>query len=63
MNAGTIFLLGYLCMNSVCVSINERYVDVKDCIIEGNYIKSMLDENNIRKYIMFCVDANEYEKT
>ena len=63
MNAGTIFLLGYLCINSVCVSINERYVDVKDCIIEGNYIKSILDKNNIRKYMMLCVDAKDYEET
>ena len=31
--------------------------------MQGSLIKSMLDENNIRKYIMFCVDANEYEKT
>tara|TARA_R100000278_G_scaffold117179_1_gene96984 strand:+ start:601 stop:792 length:192 start_codon:yes stop_codon:yes gene_type:complete len=62
-NAGTIFLLGYICMNSVCVSINERYDNVKDCIIEGNYIKSILDKNNIRKYMMLCVDAKDYEET
>ena len=63
MNAGTIFLLGYICMNSPCVSINERYDNVKDCIIEGNYIKSILDKNNIRKYMMLCVDAKDYEET
>ena len=63
MNAGTIFLLGYICMNSVCVSINGRYDNVKDCIIEGNYIKSILDKNNIRKYMMLCVDAKDYEET
>ena len=50
-------------MISVCVSINERYDNVKDCIIEGNYIKSTLDKNNIRKYMMLCVDAKDYEET
>ena len=50
-------------MNNVCVSINEKYDNVKDCIIEGNYIKSTLDKNNIRKYMMLCVDAKDYEET
>jgi len=63
LNLGTIFLVGYLCMNSVCVSINERYKNVNDCKMEGDYIKSILDKNNIRKYLFFCVDAKDYEET
>jgi len=62
-NLPSIFLLGYFCVNSMCVNINERFNSVNDCKMQGSLIKSMLDENNIRKYIMFCVDANEYEKT
>ena len=63
MNAPSIFLLGYFCINSICYSVNEKFNSVNDCKIEGTFIKSMLDKNNIQKYIMFCVDANEYEKT
>ncbi len=50
-------------MNSVCVSINERYENVNDCKMQGDYIKSILDKNNIRKYLFFCVDAKDYEET
>jgi hypothetical protein len=47
----------------MCVNINEKFESVKDCKTQGTLIKSMLDENNIRKYMMFCVDANEYQET
>jgi len=63
MNLPSIFLLGYFCVNSLCININERFYSVKDCKIQGTSIKSLLDENNIRKYMMFCVDANEYQET
>lgn len=63
MNLASIYLLGYFCVNAVCVNVNEKFYNVNDCKMQGDLIKSMLDENNIRKYIMFCVDANEYEKT
>jgi hypothetical protein len=55
--------LANICVNAVCVNVNEKFNNVNDCKMQGDLIKSMLDENNIRKYIMFCVDANEYEKT
>ena len=29
--------------------------------MNGSYLKLMLDEQNIRKYMFFCVDAAEYE--
>ena len=63
MSLPSIFLLGYFCVNSMCVNINEKFESVNDCKIQATLIKSMLDENNIRKYIMFCVDANEYKET
>ncbi len=31
--------------------------------MNGSYLKSMLDEQNIRKYFFACVDATEYENS
>jgi len=59
----TIFLLGYMCIAGECISINEKHKNLEDCKNNGTYLKLMLDEQNIRKYMFFCVDANEYENT
>jgi len=58
-----IFLVGYFCVNSVCISINEKYEYVDDCIKQGNHLKSIIDEQNIRKYFIACVDATEYKNS
>ena len=54
-----IFLVGYFCVNSVCVSVNEQADSVEHCKILGNDLKLILDENNIRKYFFACVDASD----
>ena len=59
----TIFLLGYMCIAGECVSINEKHKSVEDCKMHGSYLKLMLDEQNIRKYLFVCIDANEYDNT
>lgn len=59
----TIFLLGYMCIAGECVSINEKHKSVEDCKMHGSYLKFMLDEQNIRKYLFVCIDANEYDNT
>ena len=52
-----------MCISGECISINEKYKSLEDCKTNANYLKFILDEENIRKYIFFCVDANEYENT
>ena len=54
-----IFLVGYFCVNSVCVSVNEKTNSVEHCKILGNDLKLILDEQNIRKYFFVCVDASD----
>jgi len=53
-----IFLLGWFCLNGECVSVNEKHQSVEDCKIQGMQLKSMLDEQNIRKYFLSCIDIN-----
>ena len=55
--------MGYFCVNSICVSVNEKADSVEHCKILGNDLKLILDEQNIRKYFFACVDASEYEQT
>lgn len=52
-----------MCIAGDCISINEKYKSLEDCKSNANYLKLMLDKQNIRKYILFCVDVNEYENT
>ena len=54
-----IFLLGWFCLNGECVTVNEQYQSVEDCKNQGMLLKSMLDEQNIRKYFFACVDASD----
>ncbi len=53
-----IFLLGWFCLNGECVNVNEQYQSVEDCKNQGMLLKSMLDEQNIRKYFLSCIDIN-----
>ena len=53
-----IFLLGWFCLNGECVSVNEQHQSVEDCKNQGIQLKSMLDEQNIRKYFLSCIDIN-----
>lgn len=57
-----IFLVGYFCVNSVCVCVNEKTDSVDVCKILGNDLKLILDEQNINKYFFACVDATEYRQ-
>ena len=54
-----IFLVGYFCFNSVCYSINEKTDSFEYCKILGNDLKLILDEQNIRKYFIACVNAKD----
>jgi len=51
-----VFLLGWFCLNGECVSVNEKHKSVEDCKSQGMLLKSMLDEQNIRKYFLSCID-------
>lgn len=51
-----IFLLGWFCLNGECVSINEKHQSIEDCKEQGILLKSLLDEQNIRKYLLTCAD-------
>jgi len=53
-----VFLLGWFCLNGECVSVNEKHKSVEDCKSQGMLLKSMLDEQNIRKYFLSCIDIN-----
>lgn len=59
----TIFLVGYMCVAGECISINEKYEYADDCIKQGNILKSIVDEQNIRKYFFACVDATDYQNS
>ena len=50
-----------MCIAGECISINEKHKSVEDCKMNGSYLKLMLDEQNIRKYMFFCFVAAEYE--
>lgn len=50
-----------MCIAGECISINEKHKNLEDCKMNGMYLKSMLDDQNIRKYFFVCVDAAEYE--
>ena len=52
-----IFLLGWFCLNGECVSINEKHPSLEDCKEQGMQLKSLLDEQNIRKYLLTCADV------
>jgi len=54
-----IFLVGYFCYNSVCISVNEKTQSFEHCKILGNDLKLILDEYNIRKYRFACVNASD----
>lgn len=55
----SIFLLGYFCIAGECISVNEKHKNVHDCQVNGTYLKAMLDEQNIKKYLFVCLDASE----
>ena len=59
MNLPAIFLVGWFCVNSVCLSINEKTQSFEHCKILGNDLKLILDEQNVRKYHFACVNASE----
>lgn len=57
MTLKVIFLLGWFCLDGECVSINEKHQSVEDCKFQGIQLKSILDEQNIRKYFLTCLDV------
>lgn len=48
-----------MCISGECISINEKHKNVNDCMWNGAYLKQMLDQQNIKKYFLACVDASE----
>jgi hypothetical protein len=49
-----------MCISGECISINEKHKTVQDCKMNGSYLKLMLDQQNIKKYLFVCVDATEH---
>ena len=56
-----IFLVGYFCINSQCISVNEKHTSLEDCQKQGTELHFLLKEYDIRKYRFACVDATEYD--
>jgi hypothetical protein len=56
-----IFLVGYFCVNSQCISVNEKHTSLEDCQKQGTELHFLLKEYDIRKYRFACVDATEYD--
>tara|TARA_X000001382_G_C3023172_1_gene132351 strand:+ start:228 stop:416 length:189 start_codon:yes stop_codon:yes gene_type:complete len=56
-----IFLVGYFCYNSQCISVNEKHTSLEDCQKQGIELHFLLKEYDIRKYRFACVDATEYD--
>ena len=54
-----IFLLGWFCLNGECSSVNQKHKSIEDCKFQGSQIKLILDENNIRKYFLACVNISD----
>jgi hypothetical protein len=52
-----IFLVGYFCYNSVCISVNEKAESFEDCKNKGIELDLLMKEYDIRKYRFACVDA------
>ena len=55
-----VFLLGWFCFNGDCAVIKEKHNFIEDCKEQGMKLKSLLDEQNIRRYHFGCVDITEY---
>jgi hypothetical protein len=56
-----IFLVGYFCYNSVCISVNEKHKSLEDCQNQGTKLHFLMKEYDIRKYRFACVDATNYQ--
>jgi hypothetical protein len=56
-----IFLVGYFCINSQCISVNEKHTSLEDCQKQGTELHFLLKEYDIRKYRFACVDATDYQ--
>jgi hypothetical protein len=58
-----IFLVGYFCYNSVCISVNEKMQSFDDCKNKGIELDLLMKEYDIRKYRFACVDATNYQQS
>jgi hypothetical protein len=58
-----IFLVGYFCYNSVCISVNEKFQSFEDCKNKGIELDLLMKEYDIRKYRFACVDATNYQQS
>ena len=63
MTLKAIFLVGYFCYNSVCISVNEKLKSFEDCKNKGIELDLLMNEYDIRKYQFACIDATEYEQS
>lgn len=58
----TIFLVGYFCINSECVSISQKHPSLKSCETQGTQLHLLMKEYDINKYRFSCVDATNYRQ-
>lgn len=63
MTLKVIYLLGWFCLNGECVTFSQKHKSPDDCKLQGDSLKLILDEYDIRKYQFACIDATEYEQS
>ena len=49
MTLKAIFLVGYFCYNSVCISVNEKHKSLEDCQNQGTKLHFLMKEYEIRE--------------
>jgi hypothetical protein len=58
----SIFLVGYFCINSVCISVNQKHNNLDKCEKQGMELHLLMKEYDINKYRFSCVDATDYRE-
>jgi len=58
----SIFLVGYFCVNSVCISVNQKFSSLDHCEKKGMELHLLMKEYDINKYRFSCVDATDYRE-
>ena len=54
--------MGYFCVNSVCISVNQKFSSLNDCEKKGMELHLLMKEYDINKYRFACVDATDYRE-
>ena len=58
----SIFLVGYFCVNTDCVSVNQKHDNLDKCEKQGMELHLLMKEYDINKYRFSCVDATDYKE-